>query len=129
MEKLLFLAFIVGSTINLAFEDVFSGKILPKPSFLAHLFLILAYILLFHGLVHGLLFFAFVLLLGYLSKRGIRLLGLGDAAIYLMFLEFNPILFYVCLVPHAFIVIKENRSAEFLPSIALYLTALLLSSL
>ena len=131
MEQMIFLAIIAGSTINLAMEDVLNDKIIPKPSFFIHLFLVLGYVLLYFGLFNAILTFSFFIFLLIVSTTKYKkdLWGIGDISLAVVFLQFNSILFFMCLIPIIIMLLwNKGRSVALLPFVALYFISLLIFS-
>jgi len=128
MEQALFLALIAGSTINLAIGDVLDDRTVSKSSFLLNFFLILSYIFLFFGLIHAILFILFALILAVLNSKGYHNVGLGDASLYLVFLQFNPLLFFYLQVPVLLCFwLDKGKNIAYLPFMALYFTSICLT--
>ena len=125
LENIL-LALVAGSAVNLAFEDIFSKRTLPKPSYLAHIGLILAYLLVAQGLLTTLLFLAClgVVYVATLNKKNVGV-SLGDAGLFVILVTPGPIAMPLLLIPTAYVFLKNTgEKIEVMPYIALYLVSL-----
>lgn len=128
MIQPILLALVAGSTVNLALEDVLNDRNIPKPSLLLNFFLILAYIFLFFGIYQAVFFFIFALFLAIMNSKGYHHVGLGDVGIYLVFLQFNALLFFFLQIPTLLCFwLNKGRNIPYLPFIALYFLGLLLT--
>jgi hypothetical protein len=115
---------IAGSTLNLAFEDIFSKRIIPKPSFLVNIFLIIAY--LSFQPIYLIVFLVFLALI-WTTKQ--RYIGLADAGVFLIFVNFNPLLAAFSFLPALiFVILTMENKHEFSVSIALYLSGVALQN-